>query len=133
MYIILKCMKKIFIILGLAIALGGVVTFCKVGKGMSTDSLLAANIEALTNNESDDEVIWHVSNFECEFIIKNFVDIQIISSKLKIPVGSIDIGRSIDLSSGTVKCQLASWWNQKERCPGVITCNDYQKQLGLIN
>jgi hypothetical protein len=132
--------KKIilgFSVAVVAFALGlGYMTYTKT----TTNALLLANLEALTNPENgggntgggngeSEEFNCVLQKDNCTFTINTYAQLEIIR---KIPgLGGLSIGATIDLSDGTQIYAQASWYHtNKVRCGQDITCHSLL--MGLL-
>jgi hypothetical protein len=117
-----------------AIAIIATVNVNLVKVGSFSSSLTIENFEALSDESSESGGFdCQVKTANCKFKAKTSLHVTILRNR-GYSVGGIDA--EVDISDGTQIYYKESWywfWEDRVRCGVDVTCNTYQRQLGLIS
>jgi hypothetical protein len=131
----MKTMKR-FLIASMVL---GTVFFATINVVVNEKTPIVSNV-ILKNLEAFTEETGESGGFDCQmkkdkctFEVQTYLQITILRNKGYTVAG---IGAKIDLSNGTQIYYKESWywpWEDRVRCGTDVTCNTYQRQLGLIS
>ena len=131
-------MKKLFKVMGVVAvcAAFSLMVYNQVN-AKPENSILAKNIEALAQNEggggTNNDYECKLEKDDCYFKILTEAQLDIIKKKLP-NLGGVELGVTVDLTSGTQIYRSLKWYEfSGVRCGNDVTCNDFLRSLGLFD